>query len=54
MILNEKELITIVGGSSSISGTLINSICKLVTLIFDIGRSIGSSIKYKKTGRTCN
>lgn len=54
MILTNKELIMIVGGSSSLSGTFINSISKLITTLLDLGRSIGSAIRYARSKKICN
>jgi hypothetical protein len=44
-MINKEELILIKAGASKISGTFINSIVKLGNLIFDIGKSLGSSIR---------
>ena len=54
MMLSKDELINIKGGASGVSGTLINSIVKLVSTMFDIGKTIGSAIRYKKSGYTCS
>ncbi len=43
MQLNNQELISVVGGA--ISGTLINAFARLLDLVIDIGRMIGSSIR---------
>ena len=51
---SETELMNIYGGSSSLSGTLINSISKLITTLLDLGRTIGSAINYSKNNKTCN
>ena len=53
MKLKDKELIFIVGGATQISGTLLNSISKLITTLLDLGRAIGSAIRYKASGYTC-
>lgn len=53
MILKDEDLICIRGGTSSISGTFINSVVKFVTTIFEIGKTIGSSIRYKRSNFTC-
>ncbi len=52
MKLNSNELINIYGGWS-ISGTLLNSISKAVSYIFEFGRTIGSSIRYAKEKKIC-
>lgn len=54
MIIKEEELLYITGGASkNISGTLINSISKLIETLLDLGRSIGSAIRYKRSNITC-
>ena len=52
--MSYQELIKVIGGkSSNVSGTLLNSISKLIETILDLGRSIGSAIRYKKSNLTC-
>ena len=51
MTLNNSELMNITGGT--VSGTLINSVVKLVTLIVDLGRAVGSAIRTSQTGYKC-
>ncbi len=41
--LTKEELFAIKGGS--ISGTMVNAITKMLTTIYDLGRSIGSTIR---------
>lgn len=53
MILNDYELYEITGGAIQTSSSLINSISKLLTTILDIGRALGSSIRYAVKGRKC-
>ena len=53
-MMTNKELNNIIGGASSISGTLLNSISKLIETLLDLGRSIGSAIRYNKSKITCN
>ena len=50
--LNDKELMTINGGS--ISGTLINSIIRGVSLIVDIGRAIGTAFRRISSNKICS
>lgn len=45
-------MLKIVGGIN-ISGTLLNSIAKLISTIFDVGRAIGSAISMSKSKRRC-
>ena len=49
--MTEEELISIRGGA--ISGNFLNYLSKLITTIFDIGKTIGSAINYMKKGKTC-
>ena len=51
MIVTSEQLTNITGGS--ISGTLINSIVKVVTLIVDLGRAVGNAIRTAQTGLKC-
>lgn len=45
MTINDEELFLIVGGAKSgITSTFLNSIARLITVVLDLGRSIGSSI----------
>lgn len=50
-IINIDELKYINGGS--LSGTLINSIVRGFTLIYDLGRSFGSAIIRLKNNASC-
>lgn len=52
MKLKNYEMLKIEGGLN-ISGTLLNSIAKLITTIFDIGKAIGSAISMTKSGKKC-
>lgn len=53
MIIKDEELMTLTGGATSISGTFINSICKLVNILLELGRTVGSAIRNAQTGRRC-
>jgi len=50
--MDKNELLQIVGGAS-ITGTLLSSIYKVGTLVFDIGRSLGSAIRRAIGGSMC-
>ncbi len=55
MVLSNEELIRVIGGASKgISTTLFNSIARLVTVLVDLGRTIGSSISRIKNKNYCN
>lgn len=49
--MSELELKMVQGGA--VSGNFLNYLCKLISTILDIGRTIGSAINYMKNGRTC-
>lgn len=51
MKIENNELMLITGGG--ISGTLINSVVKLTTLIVDLGRAVGSAIRNATSGMKC-
>ena len=53
MELSKELLSNTYGGGVSFSGTLINSVIKAFGMILDFGRTIGSAIRYKKSGLTC-
>ncbi len=51
MELSKKELNEIVGGA--VSGAILSSVIKGVNLLFEIGRSFGSSIRRLVTKKYC-
>lgn len=52
MILKDSELKLIHGGS--ITATFINAIVKGISLIIELGKSLGSSFRRITSGATCN
>lgn len=52
MRMEEAELKKIIGGAT-ISGTLINSFCKGIEIILEVGRSFGSAIRRLGDHNTC-
>lgn len=50
--MSVDELKSIIGGAN-ISGTLISSIAKILTVFLDMGRSVGSAINYAINKRSC-
>ena len=50
--MNNGELLKIVGGTN-INGNLLSAISKIISLVLDIGRAIGSSISRYKTDSRC-
>lgn len=53
-MLTNEELSSITGGASGLSATLFNSLARLVTVILDFGRSIGTSISRIRNRNYCN
>lgn len=55
MTLTNEELNNVVGGASKgLSATLFNSIARLVTVLVDLGRTVGSSISRIRNKNYCN
>lgn len=52
--LNNKELLNINGGASLISASFINAASRAIETIFEIGRSLGSSIRRAFNGSYCS
>lgn len=52
MRLQEEQLKKVWGGAT-ISGTLINSFCKGIEIILEVGRSLGSAIRRIGDHHTC-
>lgn len=53
MIIEDYDLIMITGGGVSLSSSLINSISKMITTLLDLGRNVGSGIRYALGNKTC-
>lgn len=51
MILKNSELKNIIGGS--ITATFINAVVKGISLLIELGKSLGSSIRRITSGATC-
>lgn len=51
MKLDDRELLKINGGS--LSATMINAIVKGISIIADLGRSLGSTIRRVSEKKTC-
>lgn len=51
--MSEELLKETIGGATSVSGTFINAVCKLVSTMLDLGRTIGSSLYYARNGKSC-
>ena len=52
MEIEKHELVTINGGAYSI-GTVINAITKIINVVLDLGRTVGSSYRYAKNKYMC-
>ena len=50
MILTEQQLKLINGGAST---TLINAVIRGMSLLIELGKSIGSTIRYITSNKTC-
>lgn len=52
--MNDSELLSIIGGASSLSsGSFWNSLVRVLTTFLELGRNIGSALNYKKNKRSC-
>lgn len=51
MILEEKELLMLRGGA--ITGTFLNAVTRMFSVLLELGRSIGSAIVRYKTKNYC-
>lgn len=51
-MIKDEELLNTVGGSTILTSAYLNSITKLISIMLDIGRAIGSSIKYAQNKTT--
>lgn len=51
--LVENELMNIQGGSVTFNSTYLNAIYKLSSLLFDVGRELGSSIRRVASNSVC-
>lgn len=53
MTIDDFELTKIVGGAITFSGSYINAWSRLINILFEIGKTIGSSINYYFGKKTC-
>ncbi len=51
MILNKNELLNISGGA--VNATFINAIVKGISLLMDLGKTLGSTIRRAVTNSSC-
>lgn len=52
--LENDELLKIDGGTDVISATMINSIYKIVSFIYELGEALGSYIRRSNEDKMCN
>ena len=51
--IEEKKQILIVGGSTTLSGTILNQLNKLIDILVDSGRTLGTSIRRIVEDKIC-
>lgn len=51
MRLNDDELLMVIGGA--VSATLINAFIKGISILIDLGKSFGSSIRRATSNTSC-
>ena len=51
--INDKDLLLIVGGASTLSGTILNQLNKLISILVDSGKNLGSSIRRISEDKIC-
>ncbi len=49
--MDNKTLMNIRGGE--VNGNLLNSISRILSILLEVGRAIGSSLNRYRTGRSC-
>lgn len=52
-MIEEKDLVLIVGGASDISSTLINALSRGISLALEIGRTLGTIIRRRIVKHYC-
>ncbi len=53
MELRYEELDQVIGGALQINNSFINSVCKVVGVMMDLGRAFGSAIRYGVSRKKC-
>ena len=51
--INDKDLLLIVGGATTLSGTILNPLNRLISILVDSGKSLGSSIRRISEDKIC-
>jgi len=51
--LSKNEMLLIVGGASTISGTIVNAFVDGIKIVLELGRSFGSAIRRLSSNNVC-
>ena len=51
--INDENQMLIIGGATTLSGTILNQLNKLVSILVDAGKSLGSSIRRISEDKIC-
>lgn len=54
MKLSKNELLQVQGGSVTVTATLINALARGISVLFELGKAVGSSIRRAITKTTCS
>ena len=54
MKLTKEELLCIRGGEVTVTATLINALARGISVLFELGKAVGSSIRRAITKTTCS
>ncbi len=52
--MNNEELLKIQAGSSTISSTVLNAVVRAINTLFELGKSLGSTIRRYKDNKLCD
>ncbi len=53
IVISDIELLNIYGGGESISATLLNAIIRGLNTLYELGRSLGSTIRRIREDKLC-
>ena len=51
--IDDKVLDDVYGGSTSLTGTLLNAFNEVIKTLYDVGHAVGSSIRRVVSGELC-
>ena len=54
MKLDKNELLQVRGGAVTVTATLINALARGISVLFELGKAVGSSIRRAITKTTCS